>query len=34
MDGLFTKIADEESRIRADPAARGTEILKKVFASR
>lgn len=32
LNGLFTKIADEEARIRKDPAARSTELLKKVFA--
>lgn len=32
LNGLFTKIADEEARIRRDPAARTTELLKKVFA--
>eukprot|EP00456_Euglypha_rotunda_P065408 TRINITY_DN5607_c0_g1_i1.p3 TRINITY_DN5607_c0_g1~~TRINITY_DN5607_c0_g1_i1.p3 ORF type:complete len:115 (-),score=45.06 TRINITY_DN5607_c0_g1_i1:3-347(-) len=32
LNGLFTKIADEEARIRKDPAARTTELLKKVFA--
>ncbi len=31
VDGLFLKIADEEARIRDNPAARGTELLKKVF---
>ncbi|MEK6806119.1 MAG: DUF4197 domain-containing protein [Pseudomonadota bacterium] len=34
MDGLFSTIAQEEGRIRADPAARGTEILKKVFGAK
>jgi hypothetical protein len=32
MDGLFSTIAAEEANIRANPAARTTEILKKVFA--
>jgi hypothetical protein len=32
MDGLFYKIAKEEALIRKDPAARTTEILKKVFS--
>jgi hypothetical protein len=32
LDGMFVKIAAEEARIRADPAARGTELMKKVFA--
>lgn len=34
MDGLFTTIAAEEAKIRQDPAARTSEILKKVFGSR
>lgn len=32
MDGIFYKIAKEEALIRKDPAARTTEILKKVFS--
>lgn len=32
MDGLFAMIAQEEANIRSNPAARGTEILRKVFA--
>jgi hypothetical protein len=31
MEGLFALIADEEIKIRKDPAARVTDILKKVF---
>lgn len=31
LDGLFTLIADEERRIRTDPAARTTELLRTVF---
>lgn len=31
LDGLFIKLAEEESKIRHDPVARTTEILKKVF---
>jgi len=31
LDGLFTYIAREEAAIRADPAARTTEILQRVF---
>jgi hypothetical protein len=31
LDGLFTLIADEERRIRSDPAARTTELLRAVF---
>lgn len=30
--GLFTRLAEEEVLIRTDPAARTTELLKKVFA--
>ncbi len=33
LDGLFHYIATEEAAIRADPAARTTDILKKVFAN-
>jgi hypothetical protein len=31
MDGLFIKLAAEERRIRENPLARSTELLKKVF---
>lgn len=31
MDGLFLLIADEEKKIREDPIARTSELLKKVF---
>lgn len=31
LDGLFSTLGDEEMRIRQDPAARSTELLKKVF---
>lgn len=31
MDGLFHLLAEEESKIRTNPAARTTELLKKVF---
>ena len=31
LDGLFTLMADEEKKIRDDPAARTTELLKQVF---
>lgn len=34
IDGLFTMVAKEENKIREDPAARVTEILKRVFGSR
>ena len=33
-EGLFTMIAQEEKKIREDPAARTTEILKNVFGSK
>ena len=32
LDGLFTVLAQEEKNIRANPAARTTDLLKKVFA--
>ncbi|MBL0224118.1 MAG: DUF4197 domain-containing protein [Geobacteraceae bacterium] len=31
VDGLFSMLGEEERKIRTDPAARGTELLKKVF---
>jgi len=34
MDGLFLMVAEEEKRIRQDPVARTTDLLKKVFGSR
>jgi len=34
VDALFDQIAKEEANIRANPVARTTEILKKVFGSR
>ncbi|MBW2059856.1 MAG: DUF4197 domain-containing protein [Deltaproteobacteria bacterium] len=34
LDGLFFMVAEEERKIRQDPAARVTEILKEVFGSR
>jgi hypothetical protein len=33
LDGLFSVVAEEEKKIREDPVARTTEILKKVFGS-
>jgi hypothetical protein len=33
MDGLFLLIAEEEKKIRLDPVARTTELLKKVFGT-
>jgi hypothetical protein len=32
LDGLFLKIGETEKNIRQDPAARVTELLKRVFA--
>lgn len=32
LDGLFLKLAAEEKKIRENPVARSTELLKKVFA--
>ncbi len=32
LNGLFVMLAAEEMKIRADPAARSTELLRKVFA--
>ena len=31
LDGLFSMVGQEEKKIRTDPAARGTELLKTVF---
>jgi len=31
LDGLFFKLAGEEEKIRTDPAARVTDLLKRVF---
>ena len=31
LDGLFLIIAEEEKKIRTDPAARVTDLLKTVF---
>lgn len=33
LDGLFLMVAEEERRIRQDPLARTTELLKKVFGA-
>ncbi len=33
MDGLFLLLAEEERKIRQDPMARTTELLRKVFAA-
>jgi hypothetical protein len=32
LDGLFFMLAEEEKKIRQDPTARVTDLLKKVFA--
>lgn len=34
LDGLFAAIGQQEAQIRANPAARGTDLLKKVFGSK
>ena len=34
INGLFILVADEEAKIRKDPVARVTDILKKVFGSK
>lgn len=34
VDALFDQVAKEEANIRANPLARGTDILKKVFGSK
>jgi hypothetical protein len=34
LDGLFTMLGEEESKIRKEPAARATSLLKEVFGSR
>jgi hypothetical protein len=34
LDGLFIMVAEEEKKIRQDPAARTTDLLKKVFGNR
>jgi len=33
LDGLFWMLADEERKIRQDPSARVTELLRQVFGS-
>jgi hypothetical protein len=33
LDGLFLKIADEEKKIRTDPMARVTDLLRRVFGA-
>ena len=34
LDGLFTMVGREEKRIRTNPAARTTELLRTVFGGR
>jgi hypothetical protein len=34
LDGLFSMVAEEERKIRQDPSARVTELLKEVFGSK
>jgi hypothetical protein len=34
VDGLFVMLAKEEAKIRQDPAARVTDLLKKVFGQK
>ncbi|MBF0295135.1 MAG: DUF4197 domain-containing protein [Magnetococcales bacterium] len=34
LDGIFLKVAGEEKMIRANPAARSTDLLRKVFGAR
>ena len=34
LDGLFLVLAEEEKKIRQDPAARVTELLEKVFGGK
>jgi hypothetical protein len=34
VDALFDQVAKEEANIRSNPAARASEILKKVFGSK
>jgi len=34
LNGLFLMLAEEEKKIRADPAARVTDLLKKVFGNK
>jgi Protein of unknown function (DUF4197) len=33
VDGLFSMVGEEEKKIRTDPAARGTELLRTVFGN-
>ena len=33
LDGLFALVAEEEAKIRKDPAARTTELLERIFGA-
>jgi hypothetical protein len=33
LDALFVELAEEEKKLRADPAAAGTALLRKVFGA-
>jgi hypothetical protein len=33
LEGLFVVLAQEEKRVRADPAAAGTALIRKVFGA-
>jgi hypothetical protein len=34
LDGLFTMVGEEEKKIRSNPAARTTDLLRKVFGGK
>jgi hypothetical protein len=34
LDGLFVVLGEQEKQIRTNPAARTTDLLKEVFASK
>jgi len=34
LDGLFKMVAEEEKKIRTNPAARTTDLLRKVFGGK
>jgi len=34
LDGLFTMVGEEEKKIRTNPAAQTTDLLRKVFGGR
>ena len=33
LDGLYTMIAEEEKKIRANPVAAGSDIIRRVFGA-